>query len=97
MNFKNAANAGACTVQKESPWTQLEFSIKDLARSRVALTDALDQFCMALAGGEAINKDVAAVSRSCHRILNESPGEISAEAGEIMNQVTRLRDLLGIQ
>ena len=97
MNFKNAANTGPCDVQKESPWTQLECSIKALARSRVALTDALDQFCMVLAGGEAINKDGEAVPRSYHRILNESPGEISAEAGEIMNQVNRLRDLLGIQ
>ena len=96
MNFKNAANTGARAPQKESQWVRLECSIAELARSRVALTDALDQFCMVLAGGEAINKDGAAVPRSCHRILNESPGEISAEAGEIMNQVNRLRDLLGI-
>ena len=97
MNFKNAANTGPCSVEKESPWTQLECSIKELARSRVALTDALDQFCMVPSSGEVSNKDGAAAPRSYHRILNESPGEISAEAGEIMNQVNRLRDLLGIQ
>ena len=95
MSYRNEAIAGTCAAQKESPWTLLESSIKDLARSRAALTYTIDQFCMLPASGET-GIDAPVVARSYHRILNESPGEISAEAGEIMNQVNRLRDLLGI-
>ena len=95
MNFKNAANTGACAVQKGNPWTLLEGSINELSRSRAALADVIDQFCMT-PSPETCGAGPAAV-RSYHRILTESHLEIREEANDIMSQVNRLRDLLGIQ
>ena len=95
MDRKLLPFAGSCAVQKENPWTLLEGSINELARSRAALTDVIDRFCMT-PSAETCGDGPAAV-RSYHRILTESHLEIREEANDIMGQVNRLRDLLGIQ